>query len=94
MKSFRCTRTYRVSDADVKKFANVAMNLAVNNGDVSFRPFGGSIGGPFVKDKLFGFFAIERERESQGLQESINACRCYPSSLLRMALQRRHGLDN
>src|SRR5207302_884801 len=32
-----------------------------------------SVGGPFVKDKLFGFFAIERERESQGLQESINA---------------------
>jgi hypothetical protein len=27
--------------------------------------FGGSIGGPFRKDKLFGFFAIEREREHQ-----------------------------
>jgi outer membrane receptor protein involved in Fe transport len=27
--------------------------------------FGGSVGGPFVKDKLFGFFAIEREREHQ-----------------------------
>src|SRR5258708_4889254 len=48
-------------------------------GQVSAHPaysrqqFGGSVGGPFVKDKLFGFFAIERERESQGLQESINA---------------------
>src|SRR6266700_2908772 len=41
--------------------------------DYSRQQFGGSIGGPFVKDKLFGFFAIERERESQGLQESINA---------------------
>jgi outer membrane receptor protein involved in Fe transport len=27
--------------------------------------FGGSIGGPFWKDKLFGFAAIEREREHQ-----------------------------
>jgi hypothetical protein len=26
--------------------------------------FGGSVGGPFKKDKLFGFFAIERQRES------------------------------
>ncbi len=35
--------------------------------------FGGSVGGPFVKNKLFGFFAIERQRESQGLAESGNA---------------------
>jgi outer membrane receptor protein involved in Fe transport len=27
--------------------------------------FGGSVGGPFKKDKLFGFFAVEREREHQ-----------------------------
>lgn len=27
--------------------------------------FGGSLGGPFIKDKLFGFTAIEREREHQ-----------------------------
>jgi outer membrane receptor protein involved in Fe transport len=39
----------------------------------SRQQFGGSVGGPFVRDKLFGFFAIERERESQGLQESVNA---------------------
>jgi outer membrane receptor protein involved in Fe transport len=38
--------------------------------DYSRQQFGGSIGGPFVKDKLFGFFAIERERESQSLIES------------------------
>ena len=36
----------------------------------SRQQFGGSIGGPFIKDKLFGFFAWERERESQGLVES------------------------
>ena len=35
--------------------------------DYSRQQFGGSIGGPFVKNKLFGFFALERERESQGL---------------------------
>lgn len=40
--------------------------------DYSRQQFGGSAGGPFVRDKLFGFFAIERERESQGLQESTD----------------------
>jgi len=38
--------------------------------DYSRQQFGGSVGGPFKKDKLFGFFAIERERESQGLAET------------------------
>jgi len=38
--------------------------------DYSRQFFGGSIGGPILKDKLFGFFAIERERESQGLAEA------------------------
>ena len=38
--------------------------------DYSRQQFGGSIGGPFVKNKLFGFFALERERESQGLAET------------------------
>ncbi len=27
--------------------------------------FGGSVGGPILKDKVFGFFALEREREHQ-----------------------------
>ncbi|HKF02409.1 MAG TPA: TonB-dependent receptor [Candidatus Sulfotelmatobacter sp.] len=31
--------------------------------------FGGSAGGPIKKDKLFGFWAIERQRESQELAE-------------------------
>ncbi len=32
--------------------------------------FGGSVGGPIKKDKLFVFFAYERERENQSLAES------------------------
>lgn len=40
------------------------------NPDYSRQQFGGSVGGPFKKDKLFGFFAYERQRESQGLAES------------------------
>lgn len=50
-----------------------------HGGQVSAHPnysrqqFGGSAGGPFVREKLFGFFAIERERESQGLQEAVNS---------------------
>jgi outer membrane receptor protein involved in Fe transport len=38
--------------------------------DYTRQQFGGSVGGPFKKDKVFGFFAIERERESQGLEET------------------------
>src|SRR5215468_1414250 len=34
--------------------------------------FGGSVGGPFVKDKLFGFFAYERQREHTSLSESAD----------------------
>src|SRR5579884_1318887 len=38
--------------------------------DYTRQQFGGSIGGPFKKDKVFGFFAIERERENQNLIET------------------------
>src|ERR1700704_1824966 len=31
--------------------------------------FGGSLGGPIVKDKLFGFFAFERQREHTSISE-------------------------
>lgn len=41
--------------------------------DYSRQQFGGSIGGPFIKDKLFGFFAIEREREISSLAESTDS---------------------
>ena len=33
--------------------------------DYTRQQFGGSLGGPIKKDKLFGFFALEREREHQ-----------------------------
>src|SRR5438045_8527594 len=39
------------------------------NPPYSRQQFGGSVGGPFVKDKLFGFFAYERQREHTSLQE-------------------------
>jgi outer membrane receptor protein involved in Fe transport len=65
-------------------FRNDALDTdeKVPNGDGTSSPahpaysrqwFGGSIGGPLKKDKLFAFFAIERERESQDLTESTNA---------------------
>jgi outer membrane receptor protein involved in Fe transport len=38
--------------------------------DYSRQWFGGSVGGPIKKDKLFGFFALEREREHQELAET------------------------
>jgi len=38
--------------------------------DYTRQQFGGSIGGPVEKNKLFGFFAIERERENQSLEET------------------------
>jgi Carboxypeptidase regulatory-like domain/TonB dependent receptor len=53
--------------------------------DYSRQQFGGSVGGPFLKNKLFGFFAIERERESQGLLEN-------PKSFNELALAQNAGL--
>jgi outer membrane receptor protein involved in Fe transport len=46
--------------------------------------FGGSVGGPFIKDKLFGFFAIEREREHQSQTED-------PKSLTELTLAKNNG---
>src|SRR6266576_2414877 len=49
------------------------------NGTISSHPdytrqqFGGSVGGPLRKDKLFGFFAIEREREHQAQAEDLKS---------------------
>ncbi|HKW56654.1 MAG TPA: TonB-dependent receptor [Candidatus Acidoferrum sp.] len=41
--------------------------------DYTRQQFGGSIGGPFKKDKLFGFFALEREREHQAQAEGTTS---------------------
>ncbi len=41
--------------------------------DYSRQQFGGSIGGPVKKEKAFLFFALEREREHQGLQENVTS---------------------
>jgi outer membrane receptor protein involved in Fe transport len=43
------------------------------NPPYSRQQFGGSVGGPFVKDKLFGFFAYERQREHTSQTESSDA---------------------
>jgi len=47
--------------------------------------FGGSVGGPLKKDKLFAFFAIERERENQDLVED-------PKSYSELVLAKSAGL--
>jgi len=50
-----------------------------NNTTISANPpysrqwFGGSVGGPIKKDKLFGFFAFERQREHTSLTEQPSA---------------------
>lgn len=41
--------------------------------DYTRQQFGGSIGGPVKKDKAFLFFAINREREHQSLQEDTTS---------------------
>jgi len=42
-------------------------------GPYSRQFFGGSAGGPIIKDKLFGFFAFERQREHTSISEDSNA---------------------
>src|SRR5215472_10405517 len=41
--------------------------------DYTRQQFGGSVGGPFKRDKLFGFFALEREREHQAQTVDANS---------------------
>jgi hypothetical protein len=53
-----------------EKDPNGTGGYALTNPDYSRQFFGASIGGPIVKEKLCSFFAIERERESQGLAET------------------------
>ena len=44
-----------------------------DNPPYSRQQFGGSVGGPFIKDKLLGFFAYERQREHTSLNETSDA---------------------
>ena len=53
--------------------------------DYTRQQFGGSVGGPFKKDKLFGFFAIEREREHQAQAED-------PRSFSELTIAKTAGL--
>jgi outer membrane receptor protein involved in Fe transport len=52
---------------------NVDEQAAGVKGPYSRQFFGGSVGGPIVKDKLFGFFAFERQREHSSKTESPDA---------------------
>jgi outer membrane receptor protein involved in Fe transport len=52
--------------------------------DYTRQQFGGSLGGPFKKDKLFGFFAIEREREHQAQAED-------PKSFNELTIAKANG---
>jgi outer membrane receptor protein involved in Fe transport len=54
-------------------------------GPYSRQFFGGSVGGPIVKDKLFGFFTIERQRENTSKAES-------PDALAELQLAKGAGL--
>lgn len=52
---------------------NVDEKDAGTKGPYSRQFFGGSVGGPIVKDKLFGFFAFERQREHTSKTEAPDA---------------------
>jgi outer membrane receptor protein involved in Fe transport len=56
-----------------EKVANGDGTSTPSHPDYSRQFFGGSIGGPLKKDKLFGFWAMERQRESQGLSEATTS---------------------
>jgi carboxypeptidase family protein/TonB-dependent receptor-like protein len=65
-----------------QKLANPGLNNCPSGGALPFchvtppyerQWFGGSVGGPVKKDKLFAFFAMEREREHTALAEDPTA---------------------
>src|SRR4051794_22959983 len=63
-----------------QKLPDPANNTTISQGvPYSRQWFGGSIGGPLKKDKLFAFFAMERQREQTSLAES-------PTSLAELNL--------
>src|SRR5256885_620607 len=64
---------------------NIDEKAAGVKGPYSRQFFGGSVGGPIVKDKLFGFFAFERQREHTSKTES-------PDALAELLLAQGAGL--
>ena len=66
--------------------ANVFEQQSGQKGPYSRQSFGGSVGGPVVKDKLFGFFAFERQREHTSISED-------PTALAELQLAKAAGLS-
>src|SRR5215472_14934705 len=62
----------QVFNAD-QKVANGDGTTHTENPPYSRQWFGGSIGGPIKRDKLFAFFAMERQREHTSIAESPTA---------------------
>jgi len=56
-----------------QKLANGDGTTSTSNPPYSRQWFGGSVGGPIKKDKFFGFFAFERQREHTSIAESPTA---------------------
>jgi outer membrane receptor protein involved in Fe transport len=52
---------------------DISPNGASTNPPYSRQFFGGSVGGPIMKNKLFAFFALERQRENTSIAEDGNA---------------------
>ncbi|WP_109486845.1 TonB-dependent receptor [Occallatibacter savannae] len=53
-----------------QKTANGDGTYTLNNSPYARQQFGGSFGGPIAKDKLFAFFAYERQREHTSITDS------------------------
>jgi outer membrane receptor for ferrienterochelin and colicin len=63
-----------------QKLPDPANNTTVSvNGPYERQWFGGSVGGPLKKDRMFAFFAMERQREQTSLAEQ-------PSALAQLSL--------
>src|SRR5256714_4114583 len=64
---------------------NIDEKAAGVKGPYSRQFFAGSVGGPIVKDKLFGFFALERQRENTSITED-------PTALNELTIAKNAGL--
>ena len=73
-----------------EKDANGDGTSTPSHPDYTRQQFGGSVGGPFKRDKAFGFFALEREREHQNSPEQSNAL--HPTHCGGAVFPRRQAL--